>query len=273
MIRIPNFVARVPIVRGFFRLALSAYAMAFKRRFVIERRMGLQLLLDRLNVIDWQLFITGKWEQPQFAELFNLAEEQLRRRKATTVFLDVGAHWGLYALRAHKSGLFERIVAFEPDPISYAQLQANLFLNQAQEVVEPLQLAATDRTRRFALEPGSLRNRGATRVVDSDDRHPAICNGVAIDSLYDFSDRLVVIKIDVEGHEQEVVEGMKKLLGRNRCVVQVEIWDEPEGESERRFKGLSVKFAELGIKFVRAIDGDFYFVSDFPHAQAVGDSR
>jgi FkbM family methyltransferase len=273
MIHIPNVVARVPIVRGIFRLALSAYAMVFKRRYVIERRMGLDLLLDRQNIIDWQLFITGKWERPQFAELFGLVAEQLRRRKAETVFLDVGAHWGLYALQAHISGLFERIIAFEPDPISYAQLQANLLLNSAQEIVEPLQLAASDRERLFALVSGTSRNRGATRVIDADERHPAICRGVAIDSLYEFTNRLLVVKIDVEGHEQEVIDGMKELLGRNRCIVQVEIWDQPDGESERRFKGLSAKFAALGIRFVRAIDADFYFVSDFPHAQALGDAR
>ena len=55
MIYIPQAVARIPIVRGIFRLALTAYARLFKNRFVIEQRMGLQLLLDRDNHIDWQL--------------------------------------------------------------------------------------------------------------------------------------------------------------------------------------------------------------------------
>jgi FkbM family methyltransferase len=273
MIHIPNVVARVPIVRGLFRLALSTYALIFKRRYVLEHRMGLDLLLDRENVIDWQLFITGKWERPQFTELFGLVTEQLRRRRAETVFIDVGAHWGLYALEAHKSGMFGRIVAFEPDPISYAQLQANLLLNSAQESVEALQLAASNGDRQFALQPGSPRNRGATRVIDPDAQHPATCRGVAVDSLFDFTDRLVALKIDVEGHEPEALVGMKRLLARNRCILQVEIWDEPDGESERRFKILSADLAALGVRFVRAIDSDFFFVSDFPHAQALGDPR
>ena len=267
MIHIPRVVARVPIVRGIFRLLLMGYAQLFKGRYVIEQRMGLQLLLDRNNVIDWQLFISGKWERPQFTELFGLVAEQLRRRKVDAVFIDVGAHWGLYALEAFRSGMFSRIVAFEPDPISYAQLQANLFLNQAQNAIEPLQLAASDTDRSFALEPGDVRNRGATRVVDPDRGHPASCRGVAIDKRFDFSDKLLVVKIDVEGHEPEVIDGLKSLLARNRCVIQVEIWDQPVGETERRFKRLSADFAAHGIKFVRAIDADFFFVSDFPHAR------
>jgi len=267
MIHIPQAIARIPFLRGVFRLVLMGYARLFKRRFVIENRMGLDLLLDRDNIIDWQLFIAGKWERPQFTELFGLAAEQLRRRKADAVFLDVGAHWGLYALAAHQSGMFSRIVAFEPDPISFAQLHANLFLNHAQNAIESRALAATNRERNFALEPGDVRNRGATRVIDPDTGHPATCRGVTIDSLFDFENKLVVIKIDVEGHEPEVLEGMKNLLSKNRCILQVEVWDQPAGETERRFKALSTMFAAHGIRFVRAIDADFYFVSDFPHGR------
>jgi FkbM family methyltransferase len=269
MIHIPQAIARIPLLRGVFRLVLMGYARLFKRRFVIERRMGLELLLDRDNIIDWQLFIAGKWERPQFAELFGLATEQLRRRKADAVFLDVGAHWGLYALAAHQSGMFSRIVAFEPDPISFAQLHANLFLNQAQNAIEPLELAASSRERNFALEPGDEHNRGATRVIDPDTGHPATCRGVTIDSLFDFTGKLLVIKIDVESHEPEVLEGMKDLLAKNRCILQVEVWDQPAGETERRFKALSTMLAAHGIRFVRAIDADFYFVSDFPHGREV----
>jgi FkbM family methyltransferase len=269
MIHIPQAVARIPLLRGVFRLALMGYARLFKLRFVIERRMGLDLLLDRDNIIDWQLFIAGKWERPQFTELFGLAAEQLRRRKVDAVFLDIGAHWGLYALAAHQSGMFSRIVAFEPDPISFAQLHANLFLNNAQNAIESRQLAATNRERAFALEPGDEHNRGATRVIDPDRGHPASCNGVTIDSQFDFEGKLVVIKIDVESHEPEVLEGMRNLLSRNRCILQVEVWDQPSGETERRFKMLSTMLAAHGIRFVRAIDADFYFVSDFPHGREV----
>lgn len=267
MIYIPQAVARVPIVRGIFRLLLMGYARIFKRRYVIEHRMGLQLLLDRNNIIDWQLFISGKWERPQFTELFGLVAEQLRRRKVDAVFLDVGAHWGLYALEAHRSGMFGRILAFEPDPISYAQLQANLFLNRAQGAIESLQLAASSNERDFALEPGDIRNRGATRIIPPDSHRPATCHGIAIDRHYDFADKLLVIKIDVEGHEPDVIDGLRGLLSRNRCIIQVEVWDQPPGETERRFKHLSTLFAAHGIRFVRAIDADFFFVSDFPHAR------
>jgi hypothetical protein len=50
-----------------------------------------------------------------------------------------------------------------------------------------------------------------------------------------------------------VIEGMKKLLARNRCIAQVEIWDEPDGESDRRFKRLAAGLVRQGNTFMRAI--------------------
>jgi hypothetical protein len=35
----------------------------------------------------------------------------------------------------------------------------------------------------------------------------------------------ILVKIDVEGHEQQVIEGMRGLLAGNRCYLQVEVFD------------------------------------------------
>src|ERR1700761_2198748 len=132
MIHIPIYISRVPFVRGVFRLLLTGYSRVFKGRYSLEQRMDLLLLLDRANAIDWQLILSGEWEKPHLTKLFDLAKQRLPYSKNGAVFLDIGAHWGLYALKAWQSGMFEQIVAFEPDPQNYAQLQANLFLNAAE---------------------------------------------------------------------------------------------------------------------------------------------
>src|ERR1700761_3693180 len=140
MLHIPRIITRVPIVRGVARLMLTGYARLFKSRYVVENRMGLQLLLDQENVIDWQIFIRGDWEAPQFARLFELLAQQRAKHDSSAIFLDVGAHWGLYALEARKHGSFEKIFALEPDPTNFSQLQANLFLNDARGAVNVYQL-------------------------------------------------------------------------------------------------------------------------------------
>lgn len=266
MIHIPASISRVPFVRGVFRLFITAYSQLFKGRYSLERRMGLLLLLDRENAVDWQLMLSGEWERRHLAKLLDLGRQQLPYSKKGAVFLDVGAHWGLYALKARQSGMFSQIVAFEPDPQNYAQLQANLFLNAAHSKIEALQLAATDGERNFKLFQRNPNNRGATRVVDPDGAGTTIVRGRRVDSVVDVSDMLLVIKIDVESHELEAIAGMMKLLAKNRFVMQIEIWDVPKEEGDRRVKYLTELLAAHGAELVHSIDHDYFFASRLPRA-------
>jgi len=151
-------------------------------------------------------------------------------------------------------------VAVEPDPTNYAQLQANLFLNGAESAIEALQVAASDSGRTFGLYLRTHRNRGATKLVESKGRDQATCRAVRMDSELDFAGKLLVVKMDVEGHELEAIDGLVGLLAKNRCVLQIEVWDTPEGETSRRLNHLEPLFARHGIGFVRAIVADHFFV-------------
>lgn len=262
MIPVPRSIARIPILRGLFRVALTSWARLTRGRYMVDERMGLRLLLDHDNTVDRQIFLTGAWEKEHVDTLFGLLEEQRRRQDAEAVFLDVGAHWGLYALLAHKSGRFKRIVAFEPDPVNYAQLQANLFLNGAETAVEAVQAAASDGERTFALALRTQANRGATQVVEARQDSALTCRAVRIDRQLDVEGKILVIKMDVESHEIEAIDGLVGLLAKNRCVIQLEIWDEPEGEGPRRFRHFETLFARYGIKYVRSIIADHFFASE-----------
>jgi FkbM family methyltransferase len=262
MIPVPRSVARIPILRGLFRVALVAYARATRGRYMVEERMGLRLLLDHDNIVDRGIFLTGTWEKDHLDTLFALMAEQRRHFDGDAVFLDIGAHWGLYALIAHKTGLFKRIIAVEPDPVNYAQLQANLFLNGAEHSIETLKVAASDRERTLGLYLRAGVNRGGTRVVEEVQKDQVTCRAARLDDLLDFEDKLLVIKMDVESHEIEAIDGMLGLLSRNRCVIQLEIWDTPEEEGPRRFKHFEELFARHGIKYVRSIIADHFYVSE-----------
>jgi FkbM family methyltransferase len=223
--------------------------------------MGLLLMFDQLNVIDWQLLISGTWEKPQLDKLFGLTREQLKGDRRSAVFFDVGAHWGLYALLAHKQGLFEQIIAIEPDPTNYGQLQANLVLNDLAGQIQPLQVAASSEERRFAVTQRNPRNRGATRVAPPDESHPAVVRGCRLDGLFHFVDKLLVIKVDVESHEMEVIDGMRDLLLNNPCILQIEIWDDLRNEGEDRFQGLCRQLEPYNLEFLSSIAADYFFIS------------
>jgi FkbM family methyltransferase len=258
MIAIPRSIARIPLLRGVVRLALAGWAGLFYGRYLVERRQGLTLLIDRANAVDRQLHNSGAWEPQTVARLFSLVTAERHNCAKGAVFLDVGAHWGFYALLAHKKGWFERIVAVEPDPTNYAQLQANLFLNGASTAIEALRLAASDRAATFGLRVDS-RNRGGSRLVEARD-DIATCQAARLGTVLDFADRLLVVKIDVEGHEEPAIEGLLALLTRNHCVLQIEIWTLPD--DPRRAHRVTEQLARLGIRHVDTVDHDYFFVSD-----------
>lgn len=260
MIAVPRSIARIPLLRGAVRLLLAGWANLFYGRYLVERRQGLTLLLDRGNAVDWELHTSGLWEPESVGRLFALAGKERGYCPDGAVFLDVGAHWGFYALLARNTGWFDRIVAFEPDPENYAQLQANLFLNGAAGDIEALRLAASDRTATFGLAVDN-RNRGGTRLVPSA-RDTVTCEAVRIDGVLDFAGKLLVVKMDVENHEEAALDGLLALLAKNHCVLQMEVWTGAESLDDDRPRRVIERLAKIGIRHVDTFDSDYFFVSE-----------
>ena len=260
MIAIPRSIARIPLLRGAVRLLLAGWADLFYGRYLVERRQGLTLLLDRSNAVDWELHTSGIWEPESVGRLFALADKERGYFPGGAVFLDIGAHWGFYALMAHDKGWFERIVAFEPDPANYAQLQANLFLNGASTAIEALKLAASDRAATFGLKVDS-RNRGGAQLVQAA-RDTVTCEAVRIDSVLDFPGKLLVVKMDVENHEEAALDGLLALLAKNHCVLQIEVWTGAESLDDDRPRRVIERLAKIGIRHVDTFDSDYFFVSE-----------
>jgi len=139
------------------------------------------------------------------------------------LFVDVGAHVGLYSLWALDAGA--SVIAVEPNPDAAGQLRANLARNgYTAEVIE----AAVGAT------PGRMAMAGADLlrqhlVLDATpDGTPTGAGTVEVRVLDDvIGDRPVRgLKIDVEGAERLVLEGSARLLGEGRVdVLQLE-WNE-----------------------------------------------
>ncbi|HEY4165910.1 MAG TPA: FkbM family methyltransferase [Reyranella sp.] len=239
---------------------MAGWANVFYGRYLVERRQGLTLLLDRSNAVDWELHTSGLWEPESVGRLFALADKERGTCPDGAVFLDIGAHWGFYALLAHAKGWFERIVAFEPDPANYAQLQANLFLNGGSAAIEAMKLAASDRAATFGLRVDS-RNRGGAQLVEAA-RDTVTCEAVRVDSVLDFAGKLLVVKMDVENHEEAALDGLLALLRKNHCVLQIEVWTGAESLDDDRPRRVIERLAKIGIRHVDSFDSDYFFVSE-----------
>jgi FkbM family methyltransferase len=127
--------------------------------------------------------------------------------------VDVGAHVGYYALlAADQVGATGRVYAFEPEPTNYALLLKNIKLNRYTNIVA-VQAAISDKSGPSSLFLG--RHSGSHSLFESADMSGTVVN-VQATSLDDFFERegwprIHVMKVDVEGAEMAVLDGMSRL--------------------------------------------------------------
>src|SRR5690606_30304779 len=103
-------VSSTPFIGRLLQNTLRAYLNHLKPRYFVERRTGLTLLADQRNLVDRYLLAYGEWEKMQLDTLRQLIGEQRRAATRPTLFLDVGAHGGLYSMWLSQSPGFDRLV-------------------------------------------------------------------------------------------------------------------------------------------------------------------
>lgn len=236
---------------------LSRYARWTRPRFTVERRDGLLFLIDQGNAIDKRLLVNGAWEQEQMKLLVDLAASACTD-KSPAIFLDIGAHGALYAMTMQRTGLFNRVIAFEADPFNATQLRTNLLINDMLDEVEVVERAVSSQPGTTDFHIAADYYRGGSRI-DPDGNATAVTRTITVqtvrlDDILCMKGMTIVAKIDVEGHELSVFSGMKRLLEHNRWVIQVESFPE---KVDRTFEMLGA----CGLDHVRTIDFDHYFMS------------
>lgn len=168
----------------------------------------------------------------------SVQEAMLRHLGHGGVFYDIGANVGFFALLAGHMGGYGvgRVYAFEPTPDNADEIRRNVVLNGLPNV-KVIEKAV-----------GAERGTGQLQVVDDQSWSKLIETGehpftervmdidvVAIDDLVRDGEvePPTVVKIDVEGFELPVLEGMRETLDQHRPVIICEL------------HGTHVEFAEF----------------------------
>ncbi len=211
---------------------------------------GLKWLLDRRNRVDRKM-ICGGYEQEQVNFLLR------QMSSGCECFFDIGANLGLYALQVAQGKHARRVVVFEPDRRNYAQLLANLYVNGMTGAVETFFAALSAREMRVDFHLYPRNSTGQSRIVCRGEHaaEKVTVQGYALDGLFSFSGARLAFKLDVEGHEIEVLTGARTLLRNNACFLQIEAW--PQNVTR-----LYAMMRDLGYHHVETIQEDHYFMND-----------
>jgi FkbM family methyltransferase len=158
-------------------------------------------------------------------------------RPGSTV-LDVGAHIGTHSLRLGRLvGPKGRVYAFEPQRKIFRELTYNVRLNRADNVI-PLRYAAGDHEEIVHMSPATPGNEGGTAIGEGGD-------AVELRTIDGFGFRDVsLIKIDVEGFEDPVLDGARATIRKYHPFLVVEIqapWDPATAPPEIQAKIAATK--------------------------------
>ena len=141
--------------------------------------------------------------------------------KTGNIVVDIGANIGLHTLNmARIVGNTGQVFAFEPDPSNFKILEKNVKINNYQNIILE-QMAVGDKHERTTLyqsdHPGMHRIFPQTKQAKGQVKVELISlDKYFIDS--NLADRINFIKIDVEGLEFSVLQGMKNILKNNKKI-------------------------------------------------------
>lgn len=250
------------------------YKTYYKNRVVIDDYRGLHLLLAPENHVDRRL----KANQPYESEQIEFVLEQISTKKVDC-FVDVGANIGLYSLLVAKNSTsIKKIIAIEAQVENFNQLCGNIFLNKFDRVIHPINIGVSDRKSRITFLRNMGNSTGTSRIQETAPSttklHRFQEDSIVVDTLdtvlnshhraeFEFGEeglpesvqgKTIFFKIDVEGHEMNVLKGMSDLLSNNHCILQIEILYEVEITSQQICENFK-------LKKIHQIGSDNYFTS------------
>ncbi len=217
------------------------------------------------------LYVLSKSEYLDFARLpeRGILEELLSELRPDDVFYDLGANLGLYACLA-ADVLDTTVVAFEPHPKNADRLARNAELNGSKVAVHRVALAASSGSAQMKLSPGfgpdNLGSAGHTLLTEYYEEES---ESVPVTKLR--GDEFVAaesappptaLKIDVEGTEMDVLQGLDSTLSRPECrLVYCEVHEDRLDSQGYSVSDVSDFLASRGFSVERrSIDGYQPFV-------------
>ncbi|TVQ29684.1 MAG: FkbM family methyltransferase [Geminicoccaceae bacterium] len=178
--------------------------------------------------------------------------------------IDVGANQGQYAARLRRAGYGGPILSFEPQPEAHAALVRAASDDKAWEVAAPLALGASTGTAHLAVsaedDMSSLRDQTAVlrRLSPSSAVQARIEVAMArLDRrLADEPGARLLVKLDVQGSEDAVLDGMAGLWPRV-VAVQLELALTPLYHGEWRYLETCTRLESLGYRLALVLPGYF----------------
>jgi FkbM family methyltransferase len=252
-----NFIKKIPIIR---RMYPSLMKRIYKNKKIRFQFFNINLVGNINEPMDKEIFLFNTYENNQIIFLL----ENINKFNPE-YFLDIGANSGIYSLIISNKFKNIKIKSFEPVAETIKKFQNNLKLNNKLKNIRLYKYGLSNKNLNLLMK-AQIRNNyiqsggyGVVRVGENLDNLHVEKNLFKIgDNVIKLKNKKICIKIDTEGHENEVLQGLKKLLTRNKIFLQIEIFKE-------NFKKINYILKKLKFRKTNSVtsDGktDYYYVN------------
>jgi FkbM family methyltransferase len=195
--------------------------------------------------LSFQLFWTGI----DYYEPFTRTVIEMLARH-TGAFIDVGANIGFFSLVAAKLNPLLRVFAFEPNPKMFALLAQHKRLNRLTNLTpEPVALSDGDGSAELFLNGSDMS--ASLEPHFQENFNPAVAsvrvNRMTLDSYvqqHGISGSLL-LKVDVEGHDQAFLAGAWRTIDRLRPDIIIEVLGAFEPAALKQFRRSGYRFYRI----------------------------
>jgi FkbM family methyltransferase len=174
------------------------------------------------------------------------------------IFLDIGANIGFYGITFAKLENISSVLMFEPNQHCLNEIHKNLRLNELTQKVQvhPIALSFEKGKANFSFtsDLGGDGGISSTHLFRKAIRSESeVCIDI-LDNLFSHRNKAIVIKLDVEGHELQVLKGSVTTLRENHGIVQLEMLPANPDREE-----IVQCLENLGWTRILRVGSDYYF--------------
>ena len=220
-----KIIKKIPIIK---RLYPSLMKRFYNNKIIRFKFFDIELEGNINEPMDKEIFLFNSYENFQIEFLIKNI-----KKYNSDCFIDIGANSGIYSFIIGNNFHKIKIKSFEPVKKTISKFKINLKLNKRLKNIKLYNYGLSNRNSILPMKAqvrnNYIQSSGYGVVKKGDDlKNLHIEKNIFKigDKAIKLKNKKICIKIDAEGHEYEVLQGLKKLLSYNEIFLQVEIFEE-----------------------------------------------